>query len=933
MKTKAIYFLCVLLSILNTSSSQVNISGVINDYTPVVAIIPCNAIVVQDASAFSVGDKVLIIQMQGAAIDSVSNNSSFGQIINYGSTGNYEFNTIIQISGTTITFQSSLIRSYDPGKKVQLVRVPQYTNANVSSNLTCAAWDGSIGGVLVFEATDSVTLNADIDVTGKGFRGGLTFQNQVCPGCATAPNYFYSLSADVTGEKGEGIFLNLNPNFAGGKGAIANGGGSGSCKNGGGGGGSNIGSGGIGGLSFNGCGTGMSPAASGIGGYAIDSIPYLNKVFLGGGGGGGDSDDPIPVGTDGVAGGGIIIIKANFLVGNGFSISANGASQLLDAGNDGAGGGGGGGSMLLAVDNYAGVTNVNALGGNGGNNNSTYPGYCHAPGGGGGGGLVWLSQGSAPAGLVVSVVAGNAGNILNSTPSCAGTTYGAGNGASGSSLYNLQFPVLPIILTSLNSNAPICINDTLNLFVNTIVGATYMWTGPNSFSSFQQNPQIFNFSIADTGYYIVQIQFNGCTYATDSILVNSFGTSLAPLINSTNPVCEGDTISMTSNAVSGIFYWSGPNGFQSSASNPIIPNATLGNSGVYSLYLDDGGCLSDTAFVSVSINQIPAPPFINSNSPICEGDTLQLNSSASGNVVYHWFGANNFQSSLPSPSINNVTLNDSGSYHLYIEIGGCSSDTVDASLSINSAPATPLISSNSPICIGDTLILSAVNQINTDYSWTGPNGFNSSVCNPSILNVIESDSGIYALVINESGCESNPAILNVSINSAPALTLSDVVICNGERLIINLPFNNNSNYLTTGPNGFNSIDNNIIINNIETSEEGIYIVAASNTCGSAEDSMLLTVINSIESQFLPNSFTPNGDTRNDVYEIDNIQIFKMSIYNRWGQLIVELNENQNIWDGHFLDKMCQDEVYVYLFEGKNCKGEDVKRTGSITIMR
>ena len=97
--------------------------------------------------------------------------------------------------------------------------------------------------------------------------------------------------------------------------------------------------------------------------------------------------------------------------------------------------------------------------------------------------------------------------------------------------------------------------------------------------------------------------------------------------------------------------------------------------------------------------------------------------------------------------------------------------------------------------------------------------------------------------------------------------------------------------------------------------------------------MFVTVNTSANFTFLPNCFTPNRDGRNDVYVIDSVQMFHMSIYNRWGQLITELNANKNEWDGKFSGKDCADGVYFYLFEGKDCKGSDVERHGSITIMR
>jgi len=60
--------------------------------------------------------------------------------------------------------------------------------------------------------------------------------------------------------------------------------------------------------------------------------------------------------------------------------------------------------------------------------------------------------------------------------------------------------------------------------------------------------------------------------------------------------------------------------------------------------------------------------------------------------------------------------------------------------------------------------------------------------------------------------------------------------------------------------------------------------------------------------FFPSSFTPNGDNHNEVYQIKGqaaSEIEYMSIYNRWGQRIVESDKNI-AWDG----KNCQPGVYL-----------------------
>ena len=160
------------------------ISGVINLYTPVSAIdsLGCNAaIVVSNTLGFTAGDRVLIIQMKGASIDT-TNTPGFGSIIDLGNAGNYEFANIVNINGDTIILARKLNRTYTISGLVQLIKAPQYTDVDIVGALTAEPWNGATGGVLVFEATGTVTMNANIDVSGLGFRGGDPSQN-VFIGC------------------------------------------------------------------------------------------------------------------------------------------------------------------------------------------------------------------------------------------------------------------------------------------------------------------------------------------------------------------------------------------------------------------------------------------------------------------------------------------------------------------------------------------------------------------------------------------------------------------------------------------------------------------------------------------------------------------------------------------------------------------------------
>ncbi|WP_264791811.1 cadherin-like domain-containing protein [Aureispira anguillae] len=414
------------------SLSQTSISGVVNSYTNVSSInlSTCeSSITVGDASLFAPGDRALIIQMKGANIDQ-TNTASFGSITNYNSAGLYEFFTIIEVNtGTNTIVTGSFNNSYDPAGVVQLVRVPNYDDVTINGTLTGQAWNGTTGGIVAIYASGTVSLGANIDVTQQGFRGISTPNS---PSICTAMDYFYPDASNDGAHKGEGIALS-DLNFSKGKGAWSNAGGGGNAHNAGGGGGGNGGAGGRGGEQWQGCGntlTGTNAfATGGVGGHAMPIGPSFNRLFLGGTGGSGDANSGFP--SNSTEGGGIVIIRANSLEGNGFSIiSVGGTVPVSTSGAiDGGSGGGAGGSVCLDLQTIGATSlTVDVHGGDG--QDIDYRGDdAHGPGGGGGGGILWHNVGTLPGNVTVNASGGREGRMLQ-TPN-AGTTNGALAGGNG----------------------------------------------------------------------------------------------------------------------------------------------------------------------------------------------------------------------------------------------------------------------------------------------------------------------------------------------------------------------------------------------------------------------------------------------------------------------------------------------------------------------
>lgn len=552
-------------SIVPQSNFQ-NISGIINIYKAVTAFDYCeNSVTVTNSDSLKIGDKVLLIQMQGALFDT-TNTIKFGDITDIRSAGLYEFGFIKQILNNRIVFDKNIINKYNLDGNIQLVTDPIYKNIEVTNILTAQNWNGKTGGVLVFES-DTIDLKADINVSGKGFRGG-KIKSDYFPN--NSKDFVFTSESDLScSRKGEGIVVStLDKNS--GRGKIGNGGGGGNAHNAGGGGGGSYSNGGNGGKTFS--GTGVFDYG-GLGGLSLKNYDLsLKRYFLGGGGGAGQGNDKLA--TNGENGGGIIIVTSKVLINNNNSLIISNGINANEAGNDGAGGGGGGGNISILISNSDHKTIISALGGNGGDNNNGPPGYtyCHAPGGGGGGGIITVVA-SNPKNFTTNILGGKAGVITNKIAFCGYlSNYGATDGGYGLvdlsntfTLVSQNKPIIPLsnsyLINKGKTNYYLCNTDSLDLVVEPFdKNLDYNWSngykGANinvkqtgNYSCTISNGLCYKILICNVNlipkinFELNKVEFSaGCGLDSVKLTVNPF---LNDFIYTWNPVNNGQSIMVT----------------------------------------------------------------------------------------------------------------------------------------------------------------------------------------------------------------------------------------------------------------------------------------------------------------------------------------------------------------------------------------------------
>ncbi len=581
-------WLCIALCVYRVDAQSPNqcLTGIINTYTPVYSF-GCDSSKLQVGSnaGFAAGDKVLLIQMQVPQVD-LSNSSNFGALLNSTCIGNYEFNRILSVSGNSIQLKFDLIQPYDVSGKLQLVRVPEYDTAMVCG-ITCLPWNGSIGGVLALDVKTQLTLNGNIDVSGKGLRGGIVEPNFVA-WFFGEQEYFYPPASTLAAEKGEGI-VQIPMDHSFGRGRAGNGGGGGNAHNGGGAGGGNAGAGGDGGFEITNLPAAPTPNTNGLGGSAYFNV-NTNKILLGGGVGAGHANDAR--GSSGGSGGAIVFIKANTLQANGFRILANGVDVLggIDQ-NDGQGGGGGGGSVLLDIGQINGILTCELKGGRGGSNPYTPAFQLHGPGGGGGGGKLLLSQNSAN---VNPLLQGGINGLTSQNLS-----HGAFPGAAGNTIAGFTIPTSQSLSHPASNNMLLSVQSPLCAGFSTGQIGVFQ----SSALAFQINGGAWQtdsiFLNLAPGNYQIGLQFSGgCTLDTNAV-IQAAPPLVDTLLSITNATCvNGGEIIVA--AVSG----TAPFEFQLNngnwATSGFFSNLPPGN---YSLVLRDGaGCTKTAAYT------IESPP-------------------------------------------------------------------------------------------------------------------------------------------------------------------------------------------------------------------------------------------------------------------------------------------------------------------------------------
>jgi uncharacterized repeat protein (TIGR01451 family) len=423
------------------------------------------------------------------------------------------------------------------------------------------------------------------------------------------------------------------------------------------------------------------------------------------------------------------------------------------------------------------------------------------------------------------------------------------DGSTGCSVSKtVSVVVNPLPGTAVASSSTVCSNGVASIELTSSGGNTYLWKGPNGYSSSLQNPIINNATASNNGSYSVTVSnASGCTaIKTTSVVVGlcqSPGCTLAgTVVSSLTSVCSGGSVVLTASASGNVgnvsYVWSGPGLSANSGSSVTASNLT--STSTFTVVLTDGstGC-SVSKTVSVVVNPLPGTA-VASSQTLCSGNVASIELTSSGGNAYLWKGPNGYSSSLQNPVINNATASNNGSYSVTVSnASGCTAiKTTSVIVGLCPTPGCNLngtvVSSLTSVCSGGSVVLTASasgNVGNVSYVWSGPGLSANSGSSVTASNLTATTTFTVVLTDGSTGCSVSKTV-SVVVNPLPGTAVaSSQTLCSGNVASIELTSSGGNTYLWKGPNGYSSTLQNPIITNATASNNGSYSVTVSNASG------------------------------------------------------------------------------------------------------
>lgn len=481
------------------------------------------------------------------------------------------------------------------------------------------------------------------------------------------------------------------------------------------------------------------------------------------------------------------------------------------------------------------------------------------------------------------------------------------SGCVSSTVTVVQVNTTPTISVT---SATICSGDAASL---TASGAsTYQW------SNGANGPQFNEIVTGNSSYTVIGIS-SGCV---DTAIANVFVIPLPTISVSSASICPGQLATLAASGAITYTWSEGSNG----------PNITVSPSSTtaYTVAGTENGC---RAFAVGTVSVFQAPNVQVNSVSICQGQTATL--SAEGANSFMWDNGATSNTVSVSPGVTST-------YTVMGSNGGCSAQAT-ATVIVNPIPAVNFsvgaTQGCAPLCVLFTdMSASGISS----WNWQFGNSETSSQQNPWHCFDMPGDYDVTLTVVSNNGCTNKQTQAQL-IHVYPTPDAQFSSDANNTDIIDPLvQFTNHSTHGDTYVWSFGDSTNSTISDPSHLySQEGNYLVTliVTNNDGCIDSVSNEIKIKAAYTFYAPNSFTPNGDHKNDIFlplgTGWNDSTFELYIFDRWGNQCFSSKDSQQGWDGkaNHGKETAEIDTYTWKVELDDVFKKHHSYIGHVTIIR
>ncbi|PIV96604.1 MAG: hypothetical protein COW43_07550, partial [Flavobacteriaceae bacterium CG17_big_fil_post_rev_8_21_14_2_50_31_13] len=398
-------------------------------------------------------------------------------------------------------------------------------------------------------------------------------------------------------------------------------------------------------------------------------------------------------------------------------------------------------------------------------------------------------------------------------------------------------------------------------------------------------------------------------------------------------ICESGTATISATASDGNILWfdAPTNGTQVGMGNDFT-SPFLTNTTTYYATASVNFCttLLRTA-VTVTVN--PRPTITSTTDDlICSGKAT-LTANASAGQVFWYDSLTSLTPVFLGNSFETPVLTSSTTYYVTANLDDCETTSrtpVNAILD-DTIPQFDLVQNEYVLCndIGSIVIETSNPQGNYTYVWRNETTLFSE--NSSSISVTA--EGNYSVVaISEAGCVSDEKMILVRNSEIATITKDDVIITDDST--------NNSIQVANPTLGIgdyefaidNEFGNYVDVGFFQNLSPGIHTLFVRDKLGCGVVSFRFSIL------AYPKFFTPNGDGENDLWTISGFDtsfytISKISIFDRFGKLIYQIEPNSQGWNGDYQGKKLPSNSYWFRVLLTDINGNTIEKSGNFSLIR